>query len=394
MSATESVLRHGKLWLSEADYRTYLSDPAAGYGRTDTPKDSRAVLLREFGHVLTHRSAVSWYDMADGWLAGADLRRDLGRMREIMQDSLADREAFHGDVAVFVDEESFAYLRPRHGINEMLSLHPLAAMPRVGVAWDFYLLSDLADPAFPPHKLYLFLNAFRAPAAQRQAIHDRLRRDAATAVWVYAAGFYGDDASGPEEMARLTGIQVRQRDWDGPLWVEKSEQGSRGAGEAKSPITLGTLGTLGTLDTSGVAGSDVAITPAFVVDDPDAEAVGRLRLPPLEKGAAKQGGVGLALQAMDGWMSVYCAAPLLTPALLRNLARAAGGHVYLDTGDALSVDNRFLCVHAATDGHKTLHLRQPATVQDAMTGAVLAEKATTVTLPMKRGETRLLEVRE
>jgi hypothetical protein len=283
-----------------------------------------------------------------------------------------------------VDEESFAYLRPRHGINEMLSLHPLAAMPRVGVAWDFYLLSDLADPTFPPHKLYLFLNAFQVPAAQRQAIHDRLRRDAATAVWVYAAGFYGDDASGPEGMARLTGIQVRQRDWDGPLWVEKSEQGSRGAGEAKSPITLGTLGTLGTLDTSGVAGSDVAITPAFVVDDPDAEAVGQLR------GSEE---VGLALQAMDGWMSVYCAAPLLTPALLRNLARAAGGHVYLDTGDALSVDDRFLCVHAATDGHKTLHLRAPATVQDAMSGAVLAEQATTVTLPMKRGETRLLELR-
>lgn len=366
MSATESVLRHGKLWLSEADYRTYLSDPAAGYGRTDTPATSRAVLWREFGHVLTHRSAVSWYDMADGWLSGPDLRRELGRMQDLLQDSLLQREPFHADVAVVVDEASFTYLRPRHEINALLSLQPVVAMPRVGVAWDFYLLSDLADPILPPHKLYLFLNAFKVTEAQRQALHARLRREGATAVWIYAAGFYGEAACGPAEMARLTGIAVAQRQWEGPLWVEKGDH----------PLVAG-------LPEATLAGADVAISPAFVVEDAAADGLGRLR------GSAE---VGLARRAMDGWTSIYCAAPLLTPALLRQLARAAGAHVYLETGDALSVDNRFLCLHAAADGDKALHLPAPATVRDALSGVVLAQGTTFVTLPMRRGETRLLEI--
>jgi len=365
MSATESVLRHGKLWLSEADYRTYLSDPAAGYGRTETPADSRAVLWREFGHVLTHRSAVSWYDMADGWLAGPDLRRELGRMQTLLRDALPERTPFHADVAVLVDEESFTYLRPLHEINALLSLQPIVAMPRVGVAWDFYLLSDLSDPTFPPHQLYLFLNAFKVTAAQRQAIHARLRRDGATAVWIYAPGFYGEAACGPEEMARLTGIPVAQRRWEGPLWVEKSDH----------PLVAD-------LPEAALAGSDVAISPAFVVEDPEAEVLGRLR---------GSGEVGLARKVLDGWTSIYCAAPLLTPALLRQLARAAGVHVYLDTGDALSVDNRFLCLHAAADGDKVLHLPAPATVREAMIGTILSEGTALVTLTMRRGETRLLE---
>lgn len=365
MSATESVLRHGKLWLSEADYRTYLSDPDSGYGRTAHPADSRAVLRREFGHVLTHRSGVSWYDMADGWLAGLDLRQELAQMRKILQDSLLEREPFHGDVAVFVDEESFTYLRPRHEINTLLSLQPIAAMPRVGVAWDFYLLSDLPDLTFPPYKLYLFLNAFKVTDAQRHAIHARLRRDGATAVWIYAAGFYGETACGPAGMARLTGLSVAQRQEERALWIEKGDH----------PLVAA-------LPEETLAGSAVAISPAFVVEDPQAEVLGRLQ------GSAE---VGLARKAMDGWTSIYCAAPLLTPALLRQLVRAAGGHVYLDTGDALSVDRRFLCIHAATDGDKSLYLPSLAMVRDAMSGAILSAGTTTVRLSMKRGETRLLE---
>jgi len=101
MSATESVRLHGKLWLSEADYRTHLSSQDSGYGRTGTPDESRAGLLREMGNVLSagrpcrgttwratgsdHRSC--WPTCA-GCATFRSSRWPIGGL-------------FHGDVAVF-----------------------------------------------------------------------------------------------------------------------------------------------------------------------------------------------------------------------------------------------------------------------------------------------------
>ena len=120
MSTTESVRLHGKPWLSEADYRTHLSEPGSGYGRTDTPEQTNAVLWREMGNVFTRRTAVSHYDMVGGWLKGAEITAELGKMRDAMEASLTDRQPFHGDLAVVVDERSFAYLTAMHPLTGSL----------------------------------------------------------------------------------------------------------------------------------------------------------------------------------------------------------------------------------------------------------------------------------
>ncbi len=358
MSTAESVRLHGKLWLSEADYRTSLSDPGAGYGRAKTLEGSQAILLREMGNVLTRRTAVSWFDMRGGWFSSPAILDELGRMRAIHQASLAGRGPFHGDVAVFVDEESFTYLRPMHRINSQLVLQQIIELPRVGAAWDFYLLSDVDRADLPGCKLYVFLNAVKVGAKLRAAIHRRLRRDCATAVWIYAAGYYDDRAFGVERIAELTGVRVRQTPWDRPLWL----------GDETGPL----------------AGADVNVDPVFVVDDPDAAPMSVLRGTDL---------VGLARKPQEGWTSVFCAVPTLRPSLLRRIARRAGCHVYLETGDAFAVDDRTLCIHASSDGVKTVTLPRAADVTDAMTGRSVSRAASRFPLDMKRGQTRLLTYR-
>jgi len=355
MSATESVRLQGKVWLSEADYRTSLSDPTSGYGRADTLAESRAVLLREMGNVLTRRTAVSWFDMAAGWLGAPEILADLRRMRDVQGQALADRTPFHGDMAVCVDEESFFYLCARHELNAQLVLQQVVALPRVGVAWDFYLLSDLAHPDLPPHKLYVFLNAVKVDEALRQTIRSRLRREQATALWIYASGFYAEESCGAAQITALTGLQVRQEAWNKELWLGETEP--------------------------ALAGCQAAIEPLFVVDDPAADGLANIR---------GTDWVGLARKAQPGWTSLFCAVPTLSPDLLRRIAREAGCHLYLDSGDAISVDNRFLCLHASADGPKTIHWPVPAQAVDAMSGESLARGGPEVTLEMKRGETRLI----
>ena len=100
---------------------------------------------------------------------------------------------------------------------------------------------------------------------------------------------------------------------------------------------------------------------------------------------------GMASVAEAGRRSTYIGVLYAPPALLRNLARAAGVHIYCATDDIILGDGRFLAIHAAAAGRKTLHLPEPMQVTDALTGETLA-RDTRVPLVMEQGETRLLWV--
>jgi len=364
MTYVDAVRLQGKLWLTEADYRTSLSSAGAGYGRADTIDASRAILLREFGHVLTTREAVSWFDMEGGWFSDAGLLADLGRMRRIMQDSLATRKPFHGDVAVLLDERSFFYTQP-HEINRALSCQTIVDMPRVGVAWDAYLLSDFLDPNLPSYKLYVCLNAFYVPEPLREAIRRKAAANHATVVWIYAPGYCTDTGLSVETMESLTGIAVQAEDKDLAPTLQPT-------GHALCPKEL---------DVTPASG--VPASPAFRVEDPSAEII-----------AVRQadGAPAVALKRMNGWTSVYSASYNLPPNLLRSLARAAGCQIYLDTGDPLAADNAFLCVHASKEGAKAVRLPGARRVTNAMTGESLPTQGDTVPLKMQLGETVLLKI--
>lgn len=358
MSATESVRLHGKLWLSEADYRTYLSDPSSGYGRTDTPEHSKAVLWREMGNVLTRRTAVSHYDMVGGWLKGAELSVELGKMRDAMEASLTDRQPFHGDLAVVVDERSFAYLTAMHPLTGSLVLQSIIQLPRVGVAWDFHLLDDLVNADLPPHKAYLFLNTVMLGTTQRAAIHARLQREGATAIWGYASGLYADDSAGVEQIEDLTGFTVRRETWGKPLLVVDSE------------------GVL-------LAGDQSDVDPVFVPHVAGEEELGHVQSTDF---------TGLARKPMGGWTSVFCSAPRLLPDTLRRLAREAGCHVYLETGDALFVDNQFVCLHASMAGEKKVGLPKPRRARAIFGDPALHVEGTSLRFDMQANETVLLRL--
>lgn len=260
---------------------------------------------------------------------------------------------------MIVDERSFAYLTAMHPLTGSLVLQSVIQLSRVGVAWDFHLLDDLVSADLPPHKMYLFLNTVMLDSTQRAAIHARLEREGATAIWVYASGLYGDDAAGVEQIRDLTGFIARREAWGKPLQV---------------------------VDADGMlpAGDKPEVDPVFAPDVNDAEQLGQL---------AGTDFAGLACKAVGDWTSVFCSAPRLLPGTLRRLARDAGCHVYLDTGDALFVDNQFVCVHASASGEKVLKLRDPCRPQAIFGSPALHVEGTLLRFPMQANETVLLRLR-
>ncbi len=367
MSATDSFRLRGKLWLDESDHRTHLSDPGAGYGRAENMAETLGVFWREFAETLTKRAAVSWYDMGGGWFSDPQILAAMGQARRIAQESLPGRQPFAAEIGVFVDPHSFYWMRPTMA-NAALDLNQVVTMPQSGAAWDFCLLDDIADPRLPDYKLYVFLNAFYVDPARRTAIQAKLARNGATALFLYAPGYLGPDGESLADMQALTGIRIARDEREGRPQIVL---------EPGDPLAQG----LAAQQPWGDARLTVA--PVFYADDPEARIAGRL---------VESRRPGLVVKKAAGWTSIYSSAMPLAPGLMRNIARSAGVHVWLETDDALYTDGQYAGVHAAADGVKTLHLPGKFNVSDVLSGKRLATDARVVSIPMKRAETVLLRL--
>lgn len=77
---------------------------------------------------------------------------------------------------------------------------------------------------------------------------------------------------------------------------------------------------------------------------------------------------------------------------LRQLICAASGQVYNYTGEVIDASNRFVSIHAASDGVKRINLAQKAKLRDVFTGNILPGNECFVDVEMKFGETLLLEI--
>jgi len=96
------------------------------------------------------------------------------------------------------------------------------------------------------------------------------------------------------------------------------------------------------------------IQPRFYGDDAEATVLGRL---------AGIDRPGLLVKTMPGWTSVYSSAPILPASLLRNIARAAGCHIYSDVGDVVYANRNFVALYAPGGGSRTLRLPRAARVE-------------------------------
>ena len=99
-----------------------------------------------------------------------------------------------------------------------------------------------------------------------------------------------------------------------------------------------------------------------------------------------------AVKQMDSWTSVYCSVPVLPPAVVRNIAREAGVHIYSDMDDFVAANNWLLTVSAAIGGQRTLRLPRKATIVDAMNDTIVQRDSDTIRVDMKFGETNIWKI--
>jgi len=287
-------------------------------------------------------------------------------------------------MAVFVDPDSnFHQANANRLIYSMNYEARRLHWTHAGMACETYHVDAAADPHMPAHKVLMVTNAFCITDEQVEAMLALARRNAATVIWLMAPGIQTPGGFDLNRASRITGFRLRSAD------VEALPRISLVPGEHR--WSQPALGEGRTLTNFGAGlhdfddGGSHPIGPLFYVDvkrDPDVQVLGVLD--PL-------GEPGLGVRRMDGYTSVYCAAPYVHNALLRAIGRDAGAHLYLATDDLVHAAAQLLLVHARQEGAKDLRLpRRAEKVVDLFSGRELGQRCRKLRVRMRKHETRLL----
>lgn len=243
---------------------------------------------------------------------------------------------------------------------------------KAAVGCDYYISDDL-ERIPDDYPVYIFLNSFYMPEAQREIIARRLKKDGKLLVWTYGAGLfrhgqYADRlAIGPANVEHATGIKV---DWR----TTPSGLDSRPVPDA--PVKISALSVKGKYN------------PAFFVTDPEARTLAAFTAPELAGKSA------VACKEMGDWKTVFVGTPEFTVALVRALAAYGGAHCYSDAEDVvIRAGNGHIVIHSGHDDTVNLFLPQKAArVVDVATGRTMAQDTDRLTLPVGKNRTVLLRL--
>jgi hypothetical protein len=403
-SFPEAAQMHGKLYFNEVDTETFVTQRQWRWGNSlNVPKnweETRGLLIRDFGYSFTKGFGLWWTDLFGGTFHDDKIIQLLADLRKVDEQSLQMEKASVAEIAILLDESSFMYCGDGEPLfNALLTAQKQWELGFIGAPWEPHLLSDISNRKLKDFKLYVFLNTFHVTPAQRDTIHARLKRNGATAIWVYAPGYITDKLS-VENMSALTGIKL----------VENNS-----AGELRVDITNDRHAYTTSLPKNFAYGTDVnfadiiryydhqvylkdprdpslqhdlpgfRISPRFFAEDSKATVLGRLAV--LDK-------PGLVVKKQSGWTSIYSSAPILPAELLRNIAREAGCHIYSDANDVVYANKNFLCVYAPGGGTRTIRLPNRAKVIDVLENKTVVDNANEFPLTVEANSAVLLRLDE
>ena len=378
-----------KIWLRDFDTRTSLvaetckRDPAGKLWQTpQTPWEDVQILKRDAGYSLLKGSAFWWHEIEGNMYRLKEHISTAKRIQAVGKGIVhADRSMVPG-LAVLTDTESNFHQansnRLIYAMNyEARRLHWFHS----GMACEIYHLNDAKNPCMPKHKVIMVTNAFCITDKQAKSIIKLARQNSATVIWLIAPGIQTPKGFDLERTSKITGFKICSADVEAPPIISLLS--------GNHPLSQPSLSDGGILKRFGGgpheedgAGSRV-IGPLFYVDastDKNVSVLGTLDV--LSE-------PGLAVRQMDGYTSMYCAAPYIHNALLRAVGADAGSHIYLDSDDLIHVADNLILIHAKFSGKKQIRWhKKTQIVFDLYSGRKIALNCQNWSIRMKLHETR------
>lgn len=362
MSAEETVMRHGVLWLWEDDTRTYLEPDKAAYAGTgvcQTLQETQEVLRRNTVQEIMRGFGCWWMDLlASGWYESPELWSEMSGLAALDRTMLERQPPFVPEVAAVADERSMLAVASGTVTGRCMD-SARKGLARGGAPYGQYLLSDVLRNGLAA-RLQIFESAFYADAETIAAVAaQRTAHPEVTRVWCWAPGYLtgtGPSVAGTEA---LTGFKVRT------VSLADAKPRATAAGRAVGlPESWGEEGAVNPLlAVVARAGDEIWATYA-------------------------DGSPAIVLRGRE----VFVGSPDWCTELVRALERRAEVHNYILSGEAsVWASEGWLSVRALKDGALVVDTGKSDDVVDYYTGERVAT-GPLVTVKARRGETRIWKI--
>lgn len=371
MSASESILSHGKLLCAEDDSRTHLSSRNAGYERTATPEETSWAQSRNLLRSLVHNGYTWKFDLyGAGWFDDAALWKDLGTLLAAYEKR--PKRPLKSEIAVIVDERSMLALKPGIELSRPLLFELRQALARSGAMEPgFWLLDDFIEGRVPKAKILIFPNAFYLDSARRAALLKRCSENGGAALWLYAPGYLSPEGASLQAMKELTGFEFKEM-------KRASSKGSERLLAAKEADAFMKLDGAAMPSLAKGVSEYFEAVPASPSTTP--------------LGLFPEGGVALAATKHGSFQSVFCAAPSLSPRFLSRLFEGAGVWLYAPPGTVVLSDGRLLGVCSPEGGVAPLSLPEGVSAR-SLDGKTVFEGGKPFDVEFKPGETKIFQLK-
>lgn len=389
--ASASLAAHKKLWMNEGDYRTHMAFDTLSGSAGEPPEEPdamREILYREFARGVTFN--YSTYLMDFGWWfyepTLLETIEDILKADAFVRETGVERSA---EIVVVTDQESQLYAN--YFANPTLRMLE-ASLDRIGTGWDFLELRDLlSEDRYKQYKFIIFLNIKALNDEERNAI-EKIKSDQRVVLWMHNPGVVDLSMRGrnPAELvSQLTGLQMQMGSQPEKVMLLSDAFGKNGMKLLGSNIVGEGEGLRKTKVNKEVSLSDALeglpignLPSRLYCEDPDAEVLGNDAV----------GRAFFAMRRFPQWTSIYTAFCEIEPWLVREMAKLADCHIWVDSDDVVFAAKNYVAVHAASDGEKRIKLPERASVLDVYQGRLLHEEAEEIKISMNKGETRLFYI--
>lgn len=208
---------HNCVYFEESDFRTFLSDPQASVPprtRRRPLDESVSIMRRTIGKCLAG-GWENWWFLLGGNKTFSDplMLETVRRGVDVERATLSSASWQPADVAVFTSFDDYATSAGCQSLELRTDLKMRVhtdLLPRCGIAFDSYVLEDIANPNLPDYRIYYFPNAMSVDTALRAKIKERVRQAGKTAIWSFAPGYYDGTTNSVELIADLTGLALNE----------------------------------------------------------------------------------------------------------------------------------------------------------------------------------------
>ncbi len=388
----DSMRLHNRMFVVEDDTRCHKEiDIFKQAYDVYTPEDTVNVLKRNFGRNIGDDLQGWWFDqhVGGGRYKFPEAYELFARQTEIAKEFYSkDRDKKH-EIAFIYDEESVNMVGPKttHDTIEYMRNYEIA---RIGAGVDIYYHNDLANPKMPDYKMYVFFNDYCLTDKEREEIKAKLKKNNATALFMYASGIINTDKDkkfSVDNMEDLTGIKFKQENVVAvPMFGIVEDDKMKYADKGK---------TFGSLDRhiriNAVTSPDwnvgnyepSVVSPYIYAEDADAEILGTFK---------DDGKSALVYKKADGYNVFWCGSKVVGAEIIRSIAKWSGCHIWNWQDEVVFQNPRYITIHASSTGKKKIHLPKACSPYEVYEKKTYAENVTEFEFDMIFGETKMFKL--